>query len=82
MFIKKYAQNSNVNKNRVGIPMQELKTIIKIGPEFQSLKGKAQNSNASKRKVVKSNNWKEWIAIEMFQRIGPEYQGKKRIRPE
>ena len=58
--------------------MQELKTIIKIGPEFQCLKEKGRNTNVGKRKVVKTNNWKEWIAMEMFQRIGLEYQGKKK----
>ena len=45
MFIKKYAQNSNVNKNRVRIRIHELKTIIKIGPEVQCLKEEGQNSS-------------------------------------
>ena len=66
MFLKKYAQNSNVNKNRgrnsnarikndyqnrARIPMLERR-----GPKFQCLKEKGRNTNVGKRKVMKTNN--------------------------
>ena len=50
---KRYGQNSNVHKNRAGIPIferikQKLKTSIKIGPEFQCLKRQGRNTSAYK----------------------------------
>ena len=49
--LKGNGRNSNVNKNRAGIPIferikQELKPSIKIGPEFQCLKRQGWNTSA------------------------------------